>query len=152
MITQKLIINKLILKKECARDVEDFYDPFASFYVLPILQTSTTGPLLLVNGRLRWAHHMVHVSYNNTRQLKKKEYALEMIESFKLYLHLIQQKASTSKSWKQIEKSFEVPVVDSLVHSDFTSYLLAVIPVDWNELTHDTYENDSLEIELMKNT
>lgn len=150
MIIQKLIINKIILKKECSGAVKDFYDPFASFYVLPILQTPTAEPLLLVKGRLKWAHHMIHVSYNNTRQLKKKEYVLDTVEDFKLHLHLVHQKASTSKSWKQIEKSFEVPVVENLLLGDFTSYLLAIIPVDWKELTYRKYENDLLEIELMK--
>lgn len=150
MTNQKLTIKKLILKKECAAVVKNFYDPFANFYMLPVVQRLHVPPLLLVNRTGDWARHMVYVSYNNTRQLKERAYQFEELDAFKLHLHLIEQKSSSTKSWKSIQQNFQAPITGSLSTMYFESYALAIIPIDWQELEQSRYENDWIELELEK--
>lgn len=152
MTNRKLIIDKLILKKACAAIINDFYDPFASFYMLPMVEVAdkATAPLFLVDGSIRWANHMVSVSYNDTRQMKPKVYALDLLEDFELHLHLVQQKASSSISWRRVQEQFRAPVRAPLSMADFESYPLATIPVAWKTLEQMHYENETIEIELSK--
>lgn len=145
MISIKLTLNKLLLTKECALIAEDFYDPFADFYLLPIICSTRRADKLLIEDNTHWSNHSVTIGYNNTRQFGYQEYEFKTEDTFHLRLYLIQQVEHEQNKWLQIQYILERGgVVHSLASMDKV-YLLEL-----TELTVDGYTNKVLDNKLLK--
>ncbi|MGH1334815.1 MAG: hypothetical protein ACRBFS_01710 [Aureispira sp.] len=129
MTNVRLIINDLVLKKNCATRVEAFYDPFAEFYLLPVLQFKNLRIQPLINNATQWSNHTVDIGYNNTRQFGRKDYHFQATSSFELHLYLIQQPSHLHNSWQNIQHFFEEKEKAAIENIE-ESYLLSSIKVE----------------------
>jgi hypothetical protein len=150
MTNIKLKIKRLVLKSACAAQVKDFYDPFTSFYILPLVVKIDDQVVLLVDRLPQWVGHTVHVSYSNTRQMSAREYPLAWKGDFELHLYLVQQKADLATCWRDVQEHVQELTGAAYATTDFESYPLVNIPIAWEALEELEYENECLILELCK--